>query len=88
MRAKEGFAVRKIADINILMPETEEMDFSNVLTMSNTALFIWECLQEECSYEDILSKLIAEFPDQGEDVLRNDLTEYLDALDGEGLLIR
>lgn len=71
--------------MNILVPENAEMDFSEVLTMSESATFIWEKLQSECSFEDVLNAMKAEF-DVSEDVLRADLTEFLGQLEEKGLL--
>ena len=87
MKAKGGYKIRQIANMNILVPEAEEMDFSDVLTMNDSALFIWENIQEETNFGEILSKMKENF-DADEDVLRVDLAEFLDMLMQKGLLDR
>jgi hypothetical protein len=85
MKAKSGYKVRATAGTNILVPENEETNFSNVISFNDTAAFIWENLQAECTVDELHAKLSAEF-NAPADVLKADLVEFLDALDKNGLL--
>ena len=85
MIAKNGFKIRQVAGMNILVPENEEMDFSEVLTMNDSAAFIWAAIQEERSFEEVLLMMKSEF-DAPEDVLRADLVEFIDVLKQKGLI--
>ena len=87
MKIKDGYRVRQVAGMNILMPEAEEMDFSNVVTLNDSGLFIWEILSEGCSEEELLIRMLNEF-DAPKDVLEADMKEFLDSLEQNGLLDR
>lgn len=85
MRAKSGYSIRNIAGVNILVPIDGDVDFSNVITLNETGLFIWECLKEETSLDGIVSKMRSEY-DADEAVLRADVEEFISQLKERGLI--
>ena len=65
------------------------LDIQNGLCLSLTpvAAKIWQLLNARFSQQGILVTLRAQFPEVDEDILRNDLTEYLGDLREKGLLV-
>lgn len=86
MRAKDGYEVRRIADVNILCPTTEEVDLTHVVTLNETGLFIWDMLQKDVTVDNIVNAMLKEY-DVSREVLTEDVEEYIDYLRVQKLLV-
>lgn len=80
-RVKTGYSVEDVAGQNILIaPAFEEVDYSKMLVLSESAAFVVKLLIENSlTYEEILTNLNNEY-EADEDIIRTDLTELLDKL--------
>lgn len=86
MKIKEGFLARQIVGEWIVIPVGERVvDFNGIITLNETALFLWELLQQETQQEALLDSLTAEF-DVSPAQAQADLAEFLDSLRANGLL--
>lgn len=86
MKVKDGFVLRNVAGSNIVVPTGRAcMDFNGMITMNDTAAFIWQCLQQDTTQEAILAEIRKEYQVE-EDVARQCIADVLDKLQEAGCL--
>lgn len=62
MKVKEGFMLRKIADIHVVVPVGESsVDFNGIITLNETAAFLFEQLLKETSKEQLLDNILQQY---------------------------
>ncbi len=76
MKAKNNYEIRNIGGIDIIVPVGGDMSLSSVITLNETALFIWNCLQSEVTEEEIVDKVCAEY-DAPREVISEDVKEII-----------
>lgn len=79
MKQTDNFVLRQIADETILVPcgsMAEHMD--QVITLSDTAVYIYEQVPTVDSMEDFLMKMGKEYQMEDIEQLRQDVQEVLD----------
>jgi len=77
MRRKSGFALRKVGEVNIVVPLGQKvLDLNGVITLNETGAFIWELLGEERSLEELVEAVSQEF-DVEPDQARKDIEDFL-----------
>lgn len=77
MRIKDGFLLREIAGTFVVVPIGERViDFKGMMTLNDIGAFIWENMQEECSFDDVLNVILENY-DIDADTAKSDLEEFL-----------
>lgn len=77
MRIKDGYLVREIADSYVVVPVGERViDFKGIMTLNDTGYFIWNCLSEDKSFDELLKLILDEY-EVDENIARADLEEFL-----------
>jgi hypothetical protein len=63
MKTKKGFTLRKIGTDQVLVPEgIEVIDFNKLVSINNSAKYLWENLQgRDFSAEDMVNLLTAKY---------------------------
>jgi hypothetical protein len=62
MKIKEGFLLRRIADVHVVVPVGEAyVDFNGVITLNETAAFLFSQLQGDMTRETLLDRLLTEY---------------------------
>ena len=57
MKIKNGFAKRKIADSNIVVPVGRATnDFNGMITLNDSGSFFWDCLTHETTIDKETAK--------------------------------
>ena len=57
MKIKNGFAKRKIADSNIVVPVGRATnDFNGMITLNDSGSFFWDCLTHETTIDTETAK--------------------------------
>ena len=70
MKIKEGFLLRKIADLHVVVPIGEaSMDFNGVITLNESAAFLFGQLQGDITRETLLERLLEEYEVERETAL-------------------
>lgn len=84
---KPGYSVEDVAGQNILIaPAFEEVDYSKMLVLSESAAFVTNLLIENSlTFDEIVAALNDEY-EADEDVVRAELTELLDKLSQYNIL--
>ena len=62
MKLKDGFVLRKMAGMNLLVPAGDNIrTFKGALMLNDTAAFVYECLQNGLDGEGIAAKMTEEY---------------------------
>ncbi|MDD6659557.1 MAG: PqqD family protein [Eubacteriales bacterium] len=86
MKIKSGFAKRKIADSNIVVPVGKATnDFNGMITLNESGSFFWDCLTSETSVDEVVKKVTSEY-DIDENTARKDIENFVDMLRNNNLL--
>ena len=79
MKAKKGFNLREVCGEQIIVAEGKEnIDFSNIISMNESAAYLWRNVQqmESVGVED-LSRLLTDQDEVTEEVALNDAQELI-----------
>lgn len=80
MKAVEGMVIREIADETLLIPTGELSNrYNGLITINAVSALVWQMLQNECTYEELLQAILNEF-EVDEETAGEDLTALLDKL--------
>lgn len=87
MKLKYQLAVQQVMDFWAAVPVGKDsMRYNGVMSLNETSKDIIELLKEETTEEEIVKKMLEEY-DVTEDVLRKHVSEFLDKLREEKLLV-
>ena len=86
MKIKEGFILRKMNNMNIVVAVGKAVkSFNGYITLNETGTFFWEKLANGTTKEDLISAVLAEY-DVDEETARNDVELFIDNLTKNGLI--
>ena len=81
VRMKERFVTRKIGEEMVLVPlQSNVASMDEMFRMNSTACFIWDCMDEKTTREEVVQKVQDEF-DVASDVAEKDLNAFLNVLE-------
>lgn len=88
MRIEKEFVLREIAGDYIIIPIGKTaLEFNGLITVNEVGVTIWNMLQEEVTFDQLVQGILDEY-DVEEDVVREDIQEFLDALAKDGILVK
>lgn len=80
MKIVKEFILRDIAGEHVLVPTgATTQEFNGLITLSETARFIWEHIEEADSLEDMIARLLDVY-EIDEETARNDAIEFISQL--------
>ena len=86
MKIKEGFVLKQVADATIVVPAGEAaLDFNGMITLNDTAAFLWRLLENGATQEELLSAMLKEY-DVDEKTAKAGIARFVAKLGDEGLL--
>ena len=86
MIRKENFLLQAVGGENLLVPiGAQVMDTNGIITLNETAAFIWDLLEEDCTIEDLAAAIAERFEVTMEQAV-SDVRSFVDKLDQNGLL--
>ena len=85
MKIKEGFLLRQVAGQNVALPDAETLDLNMMITLNETAAFLWERMQSESSEDALVQALLGEY-DVNEATARTAVAGFLKKLNDNGFL--
>ena len=86
MKIKNGFAKRKIADSNIVVPVRRATnDFNGMITLNDSGSFFWDCLTHETTIDEVVEKVISEY-DIDTETAKRDIEKFIKMLEDNNLL--
>ena len=79
MKTKKGFKLRNVCGENIIVGEgIENIDFSRVISMNESASYLWKNIQEGGDFTaDTLVKLLLDEYETDEDTARADVDQLI-----------
>ena len=85
MQAKQSVILKQVAGQNMLIDMDENcVNFYKMITLNDTGVFIWDCLQSEIALADLVNKVSKEF-DAPIEILQQDITQFVQKLLDMGL---
>ncbi len=86
MKILKKVIVRTIAGDTMLVPIGETIEeYNGLFTLSPSAAFIFDCIQQGMEEPEILKSILNEF-EVDEDTARNDMTDFISALREYGIV--
>lgn len=86
MKIKNGYVMRKIADINVVVPVGEtSIDFNGIITLNDTGAFLFNLLINGTSMEEML-KAMTERYDIDEESAKSDIIDFCSRLEEANLI--
>lgn len=86
MRISENLIMRQIAGEHILIPVGETaLKIHGMINLSESAAFLWEKLQKDCTEEELIAALLAEY-DIDRETAAADVRELVDHMRRIGVL--
>lgn len=77
MKIRGEYVLREIAGEHILIPVGESaVEMNGMITLNEVGVFIWNCLQEEMTYDEVLCSILEEY-DAPASKVRKDLDDFL-----------
>lgn len=76
MKINNNYEVRDIGGINVVVPVGGDMSLSGVITLNESALFVWNSLKEDISEEELINKMCTEY-DAPREVISADIKELI-----------
>ena len=86
MKIIKEFILREIAGECILVPTGETtQEFNGLITLSDTARFIWENIERADSFEDLVKMMLEEY-EIDEETAKRDAYNFIDQLLASGFV--
>ena len=87
VRVDKGFVLREIAGDYVIIPTGKTvLMFNGLITVNEVGVSIWNMLQEEVTFEEIVKGILEEY-DVEETVAREDIQDFLEKLAKSKILI-
>lgn len=86
MKLKDGFVAREVGGETIVIAVGERSrDFNAMITLNETAKFLWDRLTEETDEDSLVAALLAEY-EVDENTAKNAVKNFVASLEKAGLL--
>ncbi|HZJ75601.1 MAG TPA: PqqD family protein [Clostridia bacterium] len=87
MKLNENYILRTVAGSDVVVAVGEEAaKLRGMMTLNDTAAFIWHCLEKEFDEEKIIAKLKEEYTGADDETLKSELQAFLGKLIDMGIL--
>ena len=86
MKIKEGYVLRQVAGLWVVLPLAEEtVNFNGMIKLNDCGALLWKELEHGCEPEALVDAVLAEYRVSRE-LARADVTEFLEKLSNVGCL--
>lgn len=86
MKIRGEFITRQILDDTVVLPVgNTAIEFNNMIMLNSVSLVIWQCLEKDVSFDDILKAVTDNFEVSQEQAVA-DIREFLDGMRSYSLL--
>lgn len=80
MKIKEGYILGSVAGESVVLPTGDDLDINVMITLNDTARFLWEQLQVDKTEEDLLQAVIVNYKDVDVDEAKRFISEFVNNL--------
>lgn len=86
MKIKNGYILRKVGDVNIVVALGEESaNFSAMITLNDTGAFLWRELEKGSDEAGLLAAIMRDFEDVDPEEAKKDIAEFIGKVKDAGL---
>ena len=86
MKIKQGYVLRQVADLWVVLPLAEEtVNFNGMIKLNDCGALLWQELERGCDVERLVDAVLAEYRVSREQA-RADVTQFLENLSQVGCL--
>ena len=86
MKIKDAFSLRKFGDKWVAISVNDDIDKDDFfITLNNSGVFLWNSLQEEISYDELLGAAVKKYGID-ESILKKDLDAFLQKMKDANIL--
>lgn len=86
MKIKDGFVLKSVGDNHVVIPVgAAQVDFRSMITLNHSGAFLWVCLQQDTTTEQMVAALLQEY-DVDEGLAQKDVLTFVENLRTHGLL--
>ena len=85
MKIKDGYLLSDVAGTPVVVPLNAHTSFHSMIKLNVTGKFLWEKLLTDCTREELLAAMVAEY-EIDEATASRDLDAFLASLDSFGAL--
>ena len=86
MKIKEGYVLRQVADLWVVLPLAEEtVNFNGMITLNETGAFLWNLLEQETDEAALVAALLGEY-DVDEATAQQSVQRFVGKLRDNGFL--
>ncbi len=87
MKIKDGFILKEIAGSYVVVPVGDDLvDFSLMITTNETGAFLWNCLSQDKTEDELVSLLSKEYEGADEATLAEDVSVFVSLLKENNVL--
>ena len=87
MKIKEGFILKEIAGVNVVVPIASQMvSFKAIVSLNESGAFLWKQLETEKDEAELLKAFLSEY-DIDEQTAKADIFEFLENMKKADLII-
>lgn len=86
MKLKTGLILRQVAGESVVLSTGEEVDLPGMITLNETACFLWKCLEKGAELPDLVAAILAEYEDVEEATATAHVQMFVDKIGELGLL--
>lgn len=87
MKLKKNITLQSIGNEKVLVSEgTENVDFTNIISLNNSAARLWEALGDQEFSNDTIAQLLCEWYEVDEETALQDAKEVVEAWAKAGIL--
>ena len=81
MKIKNGFILKEIAGNYVVVPVGDDLvDFSLMITLNETGAFLWDCLKEDKTQEELVALLKTEYEGATDEEIKSDVEQFVSLL--------
>lgn len=86
MKVKEGFIIKKVIDDYVVVPVGDNfMDFSSIINLNETGAFLWQCMENDITEDELVNLLSKEYEVDASEV-KDDVADFIESLKNAKLL--
>ena len=86
MKIHNDFILKEVAGNFLIVPTGEKLiDFTSMITINETGVFLWNYLKEGASKEELVEIMLKEY-EIGKDVVEKDIDEFIEVLKTNNIL--
>lgn len=89
MKKVEGLTLRHIASENVIVSQSQEnINYSRIISLNETAAWLWESLPDTDFSRETLVELLLENYEVDEQTAKNDIEELIESWFKAGIIIK